>query len=125
MGDALLQQVAAKSSREIWVKHNVISPYHPQENEQVELVNREIKQILKNSVAHRKDWATQPDNALWAYRTTYKMSISMSPYQLDFGKSSHLSIEIEHKTYWAVRKINDDFLEVGATQSHQLMELEE
>ncbi|XP_047942717.1 uncharacterized protein LOC125189486 [Salvia hispanica] len=33
----------------------------------------------------------------------------MSPYQLVFGKSCHLPVEMEHSSYWAVRQLNMDF----------------
>jgi hypothetical protein len=49
---------------------------------QVELANREIKQILEKTVnPNRKDWSLRLNNALWAYRTVYKKSLGMSPYR--------------------------------------------
>lgn len=76
-------------------------------------------------MANRKDWAARLDDALWAYHTTYKTPIGLSQYQVVFGKSCHLPVELEHKAYWAMRKINVDFKKVGTTRSHQLLELEE
>ncbi|XP_069155015.1 uncharacterized protein [Solanum lycopersicum] len=55
---------------EIWVRHNVATPYHPQTSGQVEVSNKEIKHILSKMVnASRTDWSRRFDDALWAYRT--------------------------------------------------------
>ena len=63
------------------VRHKVVSPYHPQTNDQAEVSNRELKRILEKTVASsRKDWASKLNNALWAYRTAFKTSIGLSPF---------------------------------------------
>ena len=47
------------------VIHKVSTAYHPQTNGQVELANREIKQILEKTVnPDRKDWSLRLTNAL-------------------------------------------------------------
>ena len=55
-----------------------------------------------------KDWSKKLNDALWAYRTTFKASIEMAPYQLIYGKTCHLSVEMEHKAYWAIKELNLD-----------------
>ena len=50
------------------VRHKVTTAYHPQTSGQVEISNREIKNILQKTVGTtRKDWSTKLDDALWAY----------------------------------------------------------
>ncbi|PHT24629.1 hypothetical protein CQW23_35678 [Capsicum baccatum] len=107
-------------------QHKVATPYHPQTSGQVEVSNREIKQILAKTVnANRKDWSRKLDDALWAYRTAFKTSVGMSPYQLVYGKSCHLPIEVEHKALWALKQLNLNWDDVKNLRLEQLNELDE
>ena len=96
------------------VKHKVATRYHPQTSGQVELANREIKTILIKVVNNnRKDWSLKLLDSLWAYRTTFKMILGMSPYRLVYGKACHLLVEIDYKAWWPIKKLSMDLSRAG------------
>lgn len=116
----------AKALEHYGVRHKIASPYHPQTNGQAEVSNREIKRILEKTVSSsRKDWSGKLDEALWAYRTAFKSPIGLTPFQMIYGKSCHLPVELEHKAYWALKFLNFEQTKAGEKRKMQLHELEE
>ena len=75
-GSHFSNKIFAKLMSRYGIKHVMSLAYHPQTNGQAEISNREIKRILEKTMSSsRKDWSSKLDDALWAYRTAYKVLI--------------------------------------------------
>nr|GEV41100.1 reverse transcriptase domain-containing protein [Tanacetum cinerariifolium] len=104
----------AKVISKYGVTHRLSTAYHPQTSGQVEVSNRGLKRILERMVGeNRASWSEKLDDALWAFRTAYKTPIGCTPYKLVYGKSCHLPIELEHKSYWALKHVNFNLKTAG------------
>nr|GEZ49792.1 reverse transcriptase domain-containing protein [Tanacetum cinerariifolium] len=65
------------------VTHRLSTAYHPQTSGQVEVSNRGLKRILERTIGeNRASWSDKLDDALWAFRTSYKTPIGCTPYKL-------------------------------------------
>ncbi|KAG7559398.1 Retrotransposon gag domain [Arabidopsis thaliana x Arabidopsis arenosa] len=82
-------------------------------------INKVFESLLKkHGVKHKM-------NTLWAYRTAFKTPIGRTPFQMLYGKSCHLPVEVEYKAIWATKLLNLDIKEAQEKRSVDLHELEE
>nr|GEV60754.1 reverse transcriptase domain-containing protein [Tanacetum cinerariifolium] len=116
----------AKVMSKYGVTHRLFTAYRPQTSGQGEVSNQDLKCILEKTVEeNRASWSEKLDDALWAFRTAYKIPIGCTLYKLVYEKSCHLPIELEHKAYWALKHVNFDLKTAGDHQKLKLNELNE
>ena len=67
-------------------KHRKFTPYYPRANGQVEVTNGIMGGILTKTVTEKqRDWNEQLFEALWVYRTTFKVTTQNTPFNLVYG----------------------------------------
>ena len=88
--------------------HRTLSTYYPQMSGQVNYQTENWSESLRRMLLITKDREDQLDDALWAYRTTYKIPIGSSSCRLVYGMACHLPVELEYKAYWATKFLNFD-----------------
>ena len=72
------------------------TPHHPQTNGQTKRVNQTLVRILRKTVVDSiYDWDTKLTAALWAYRTTYKVTTHATPFSLMYGIEAILPIKFQ------------------------------
>ena len=99
-GTHFCNKVIDKVLQKYGVRHRTSLAYHPQSNGQAKVSNREIKSIVEKTVNNsRKDWSKKIEDALWAYHTSFKTPLGMSPFRIVYGKACHLPVELEHRAY--------------------------
>nr|GEZ49850.1 reverse transcriptase domain-containing protein [Tanacetum cinerariifolium] len=115
-----------KVMQKFGVTHRLATRYHPQTSGQVEVSNSGLKRILERAVGkYCTSWSEKLDDALWAFRTSYKTLIGCTLYKLVYKKACHLPIELEHKAYWGLKHANFDLKTTGDHRKVQINELNE
>ena len=68
--------------------------YNAPANGLVEDFNKNLCNLLKKVVGKSKiDWLKRVEEALWAYRTTYRTPTQATPYSLVYGVEAVLQLE--------------------------------
>ncbi|MCO5605369.1 hypothetical protein L7F22_059552 [Adiantum nelumboides] len=95
-GPGFRGDIVGELMKKLEIKRKHSTPYYPQCNGLVEKVNGMIcKIITKQVVSKPKEWDKHLEAALWSYRTSFRTSLSYTPYHLVFGKEAILPIEVQ------------------------------
>ena len=77
------------------IKNQILSPGHPQANEQTEVTNWTLLKIIKAQLDEAKGaWLEELPNGLWAYRTTARTSIGETPFRFTYGTEAIIPVEV-------------------------------
>nr|GEW46889.1 reverse transcriptase domain-containing protein [Tanacetum cinerariifolium] len=88
--------------------------------------NRALKRILEKTVKDNPAiWSRKLDDALRAFCTAYKSPTGTTPYKRIYGKNCHLTFEIEHRAYSALKNCNPYLIAACEKRMFQLHELDE
>ncbi|GJZ06745.1 reverse transcriptase domain-containing protein [Tanacetum coccineum] len=96
-GTHFCNSLLEKTLKKYGVTHRLATPYHPQTSGQTKNTNRVIKRTLEEQILER---------------TVY-------------GKAFQLPIELKHKAYWALKKVNLDLDAAGKHRFCQYNQLDE
>ena len=70
--------------------------YHPRCDGQVERQNRTLQDMLAAfSSKHGSDWDLWLDSVVFAYNTSRQESLRISPYEVVFGRTPRIPLELE------------------------------
>ncbi|XP_021765451.1 uncharacterized protein LOC110729969 [Chenopodium quinoa] len=113
-GSHFIHNALLKDVVKVWSSSTIWPSISSSNKRPIEVFNRQIKGIPEKMVArNQKDWSENLDDSLWGYRMTFKTPIGTTPYLLVYGKSCHLPVELEHRSLWAIKKINFDLASAG------------
>jgi hypothetical protein len=95
-GSHFQNQMMSELHAKLGFLHENSSPYYPQENGQVEDINKVLKTMIQCMVGENKtSWHIQLFSSLWDYCTSVKTVIGFTPFHLVNGIEVVLPIECE------------------------------
>ena len=95
-GSHFQNKMMSELSSKLGFLHDNSTPYYPQDNGQVEAINKVLKTMLQRMVGQAKSiWHLKFFSTLWDYRTIVNTSTKFTPFQLVYGVEATLSIECE------------------------------
>ncbi|GKB77834.1 reverse transcriptase domain-containing protein [Tanacetum coccineum] len=110
-GTHFCNKIMERTMKRYGVNHRFSTSYHPQTSGQVENTNIALKRILEKTVKDNPAiWSRKLNDALWAFRTAYKIPTGTTPYKLIYGKklaTYHLKIITSLHT-WATDEMQPD-----------------
>jgi transposase InsO family protein len=87
-------EIFVELSSRLGISHEFASPYYPQSNGQVEVVNKILKTMLQHTInKHKTKWHHMLFSSLWAYHTVVKTATGFTPFHLVHGIEATLPIE--------------------------------
>ena len=79
---------------DLGIKNRYSTPAYPQENGQVEIVNKVIVNGLKKRLDDEKGkWVEELPHVLWTYRTTPRRSTGETPFSITYGAEAVIPLE--------------------------------
>lgn len=95
-GSHFQSTMVTKLSNNLGFNQLHFSPYYPQSNKEVKVVNKSLKIMLQRIVDKKMShWHIILILTLWEYRNFIKIAIGFTPFQLVYGIESILPIECE------------------------------
>ncbi|CAL9024711.1 unnamed protein product, partial [Prunus brigantina] len=93
-GKPFSNQLMDKLCEDFGFKQRNSSMYNAPANGLAEAFNKTLCNLLKKIVGRtKKDWHERINEALWAYRTTYRTPTQATPYSLVYGVEAVLPLE--------------------------------
>ena len=121
-GTPFLNEVIAALVYFYQINHEVMTPYNPKANGLTERANGLIVGVIQRMVEiHKTDWDRKLYSALWAYRTTEKITTKKTPHYMMYGFKPLMPVEFEVPTE---RVMNQERLSESESEHCRLLSFE-